>query len=136
MLSFRLKTPALLSAANSVLIIGSDGAVIFDSGHVPSVTKKMIADITRLTNKPVRFLVNTHWHPDHVSGNSLYGDRWPGVAIVSTPSTQFELTRPDSLYDDLTEMNKYMPAIEKALADAVRVPWFLSGTTSSGPSWL
>ena len=103
------------------MIIGSDDAVVVDSGHVPSVTKKMIADITRLTNKPVRFLVNTHWHPDHVSGNSLDGDRWPGVAIVSTPpSTQFELTRPDSLYDDLTAMNKYMPAIEKALASGKR----------------
>jgi glyoxylase-like metal-dependent hydrolase (beta-lactamase superfamily II) len=103
-------------SGNSVLIIGSDGALVVDSGHVPSLTKRMIADITKLTNKPVRFVVNTHWHPDHVSGNSLYHEQWPGVAIVSTPGTQFELTRPDPLYDDLTEINKYMPVIEKALA--------------------
>ena len=107
-------------SGNSVLIFGSDCALVVDSGHVPSVTKKMIADVARLTNKPVRFLVNTHWHPDHVTGNSLYRDQWPDIAIVSTPSTQFELTRPDSLYDDLTEMNKYMPAIEKALASGKR----------------
>jgi glyoxylase-like metal-dependent hydrolase (beta-lactamase superfamily II) len=103
-------------SGNSVLVIGSDGALVVDSGHVPSLTKRMIADIARLTDKPVRFLVNTHWHPDHVSGNSLYRERWPDVAIVSTPATQFELTRPDSLYDDLTEMNKYMPMLEQALA--------------------
>ncbi len=103
-------------SGNCVLIVGTDGALVVDSGHVPSLTKRMIADIARITDKPVRFLVNTHWHPDHVSGNSLYRDQWPGVAIVSTPGTQFELTRPDSLYDDLTEMNKYMPALEKALA--------------------
>ena len=103
-------------SGNSVLIIGADGALVVDSGHVPSLTRRMIAEITRLTDKPVRFLVNTHWHPDHVSGNSLYRDQWPGVAIVSTPATQFELTRPDSLYDDLTEMNKYMPQLEQALA--------------------
>jgi cyclase len=42
---------------------------------------------------------------------------------VSTPGTQFELTRPDSLYDDLTEMNKYMPMLEQALA---------SGKSSNG----
>ena len=107
-------------SGNSVLIVGTDGALVVDSGHVPSLTKRMIADITRLTDKPVRFLVNTHWHPDHVSGNSLYRDQWPGVAIVSTAATQFELTRPDSLYDDLTEMNKYMPALEKALASGKR----------------
>src|SRR5215471_7833736 len=107
-------------SGNSVLIIGSGGALVVDSGHVPSLTKRMIAEVTSLTNKPVRFLVNTHWHPDHVSGNSLYRDQWPGIAIVSTPGTQFELTRPDSLYDDLTEMNKYMPALEKALASGKR----------------
>ncbi len=103
-------------SGNSVLIIGSDSALVVDSGHVPSLTRRMILDITHLTNKPVRFLVNTHWHPDHVTGNSLYREQWPGIAIVSTPGTQFELMRPDSLYDDLTEMNKYMPMLEQALA--------------------
>ena len=107
-------------SGNSVLIVGSDGALVVDSGHVPSLTRRMIIDITRLTNKPVRFLVNTHWHPDHVTGNSLYRDQWPGIAIVSTPATQFELTRPDSLYDDLTEMSKYMPRSSKALASGKR----------------
>jgi glyoxylase-like metal-dependent hydrolase (beta-lactamase superfamily II) len=103
-------------SGNSVVIIGGDGALVVDSGHVPSVTKRMIADVKRLTNQPVRFLINTHWHPDHVTGNSLYREQWPGIAIVSTPGTQFQLTRPDSLYDDLTEMNKYMPMLEQALA--------------------
>jgi cyclase len=103
-------------SGNSVLNVGADATLVVDSGHVPSVTKRMIADITRLTNKPVRFLVNTRWHPDHVSGNSLYRDQWPGVAIVSTPATQFELTRPKPLYDDLTGMSKYMPMLEQALA--------------------
>ncbi len=103
-------------SGNSVLIVGADGALVVDSGHIPSVTRRVIAEIRQLTNKPVRFLVNTHWHPDHVSGNSLYREQWPGIAIVSAPATQFELTRPDPLYDDITEMNKYMPQLEQALA--------------------
>ena len=103
-------------SGNSVLIVGAERALVVDSGHVPSVTRRMIAEITRVTDKPVAFLVNTHWHPDHVTGNSLFREQWPGVAIVSTPSTQFELIRPDPLYDDLTEMNKYMPMLEQALA--------------------
>jgi cyclase len=103
-------------SGNSVLIVGADSALVVDSGHIPSLTKRMITDITRITDKPVRFLVNTHWHPDHVSGNSLYRQQWPGIAIVSTPATQFELTRPDPLYDDVTQMNKYMPMLEQALA--------------------
>src|SRR5271169_4032975 len=105
-------------SGNSVLIAGADGALVVDSGHVPSLTRRMIADITRLTDKSVRFLVNAHWHPDHVSGNSLYRQQWASIAIVGTPGTQFELTRPDPLYDDLTEMSKYMPMLEQALASA------------------
>ena len=61
--------------------------VQFEQIAFPRAAKRMNADIARLTNQPVRFLVNTHWHPDHVSGNSLYREQWPGVAIVGTPGT-------------------------------------------------
>jgi len=54
--------------------------------------------------------------PARVSGNSLYRQQWASIAIVSTPGTQFELTRPNPLYDDLTEMSKYMPMLEQTLA--------------------
>jgi glyoxylase-like metal-dependent hydrolase (beta-lactamase superfamily II) len=63
-----------LVSGNSVLIFGSDGALVVDSGHVPSVTKRMIADIIHLANQPSAF-VNTYWHPDHVTGNTLYRDQ-------------------------------------------------------------
>lgn len=109
-----------LASGKSGMIFGSDGALVVDSGHVPSVTKRMITDITRLTNQPVRFFVNTHLHPDHVTGNSLYRDQCPRRRHRQHASTQFELTRPDSLYDDLTEMSNYMPQLEQPLASGRR----------------
>ena len=75
-------------SGNSVAIIGDDGVLVVDSGHTPSTTAHIISDIKRLTDKPVRFLVNTHWHPDHNAGNGLYKESFPGLQIVSTSATR------------------------------------------------
>jgi cyclase len=76
---------------NSVVIIGDDGVLVVDSGHFPSLTARMIEQIKQWTDKPVRFLVNTHWHPDHNAGNGLYRRAFPGLQIVSTPTTRSEM---------------------------------------------
>jgi cyclase len=73
---------------NSLVVIGDDGVLVVDSGHFPSVTSKQIAEIRQWTSQPVRWLVNTHWHPDHNAGNGLYRKAFPGVQIVSTPATR------------------------------------------------
>ena len=57
---FRWKTTLRLCSGYSVAIIGDDGVLVVDSGHTPSTTAHIISDIKRLTDKPVRFLVNTH----------------------------------------------------------------------------
>src|SRR5262245_10780617 len=80
------KTPFV--SGNSLAVIGSDGVLVVDSTNVPSLARRMIADIKRLTDQPVRFLVNTHWHPDHLMGNAVYQDAFPGLAIVSTAATR------------------------------------------------
>lgn len=76
---------------NTLVVIGDDGVLVVDSGHFPSLTRRMIAQIQQWTDKPVRFLVITHWHPDHNAGNGLYQKMFPGVQIVSTPATRMEM---------------------------------------------
>ena len=76
------KTPFV--SGNSLVVTGSDGVLVVDSTNVPSLARRMIADIRRWTDKPVRFLVNTHWHPDHLMGNAAYQEAFPGLTIVST----------------------------------------------------
>ena len=51
-----------------------------------------IAQIRQWTNKPVTWLVNTHWHFDHTLGNAAYVEAWPGVQIVATRHTQKAIT--------------------------------------------
>jgi len=76
---------------NSVAIIGDDGVLVVDSGHFPSLTARMIDQVKHWTDHPVRFLVNTHWHPDHSSGNGLYQHAFPDLQIISTPATREEM---------------------------------------------
>lgn len=75
-------------SGNSVVIIGDDGVMVFDTGNIPSSTRRQIAEIRRLTPQPVRYVVNSHWHPDHNLGNSEYRAAFPEVRIIGTSATR------------------------------------------------
>ena len=72
---------------NTTVIVGDRGVLVVDSGYLPSATREDIAQIRTWTRLPVRYLVNTHWHPDHIRGNSIYADSFPGLSIVAHSST-------------------------------------------------
>ena len=74
-------------SGNSTVIIGDDGVLIVDTGQFPSVAKQEIAAIRKLTPLPVRYIVNTHWHPDHWLGNGAFKAAWPNAVIIATPNT-------------------------------------------------
>ena len=62
--------------------------LVFDTGNIPGSTRRQIAEIRKLTDKPVRYVVNSHWHPDHNLGNSIYRAEFPGVRIIGTSATR------------------------------------------------
>src|SRR5215470_11588409 len=73
---------------NTTVIIGSRQVFVVDSAYLPSVTRDDIAQIKQWTNKPVSFLLNTHFHNDHNLGNSLYVDAFPTVTIIAHTETK------------------------------------------------
>jgi glyoxylase-like metal-dependent hydrolase (beta-lactamase superfamily II) len=72
---------------NTTVVIGERDVLVIDSGYLPSSAAEDIAQIRQWTKLPVRYLLNTHWHPDHQRGNSVYVDAFPGVAIVAHRET-------------------------------------------------
>ena len=56
---------------NSV-VVTRDDVLVFDTFTRPSTAEAELAQIRKLTSKPVRYVVNSHWHPDHWSGNEVY----------------------------------------------------------------
>jgi len=60
------------SGGNLGLSVGDDGAFLIDDQFAP-LTEKILAAIATISDKPVRFVVNTHWHGDHTGGNENMG---------------------------------------------------------------
>ncbi|MEO5677769.1 MAG: MBL fold metallo-hydrolase [Usitatibacter sp.] len=72
---------------NVVAVIGQDAILIVDTGQIPSVAKRIAADIRALSGAPVRYIVNTHWHGDHLLGNATFKEAFPEARIVAHSHT-------------------------------------------------
>ncbi|MBM4410826.1 MAG: MBL fold metallo-hydrolase [Chloroflexi bacterium] len=59
---------------NAGIIVGDDSVLVIDSLRVPSFARELRADVRRITDKPVRYLVDTHGHWDHAFGNEEFTD--------------------------------------------------------------
>ena len=94
-------------AGNSVAIVGDDGVLVFDTGNIPSMTRAQIAEIRRLTPKPVRWVVDSHWHPDHTLGNAEYRRAFPGVIVIGTSATRAGILERVPTYVD--QMKSFAP---------------------------
>lgn len=76
---------------NTTVVIGEREVLVVDSCYLPSSAREDIAQIRTWTNRPVRYLVNTHWHYDHVLGNGAYAQAFPGLSIVAHAETRDQL---------------------------------------------
>ena len=77
--------------ANSLVVIGDSGVLVVDAQFTRLATRQTLAAIRQLTSKPVRYVVNTHWHDDHAAGNQVYRDSFPTVEIVAQANTRADL---------------------------------------------
>jgi cyclase len=78
------------SGGNIGLLVGDDGIIMIDDQFAPLSTK-ILAAIRGISNKPIRFLVNTHVHGDHTGGNANFGGM--GIPIVSSDNVYLRLSQ-------------------------------------------
>jgi glyoxylase-like metal-dependent hydrolase (beta-lactamase superfamily II) len=77
---------------NAVVVVVDDGVLVVDTHSRPSSARALIAQIKGVTDLPVRFAVNTHFHWDHAQGNHAYPVAFPKqVAIVASEATRENL---------------------------------------------
>ena len=79
--------PDTFPQGNTTVIVGEREVLVVDSCYLPSSAREDIAQIRQWTNKPVRYLVNTHWHYDHTMGNGVYWEAFPQLSIVAHRET-------------------------------------------------
>src|ERR1041384_3592055 len=65
--------------SSSMVIVNADDVFLVDTNITPEATRRLVNDIRTLTDKPIRYVVNTHWHYDHADGNQVFG---PEVTII------------------------------------------------------
>lgn len=95
--------------SNAAVIELEDGLLVVDSHGTPRAAQVLIRHLRRLTPKPVKYLVNTHFHFDHLQGNQAYLAAWPaGIEVISSETARERLehlgvTRLGEELDDLRE---------------------------------
>jgi cyclase len=107
------------AGGNIGLSIGDDAAFVVDDQFAP-LTPKILAAIAAVTNKPVRFVVNTHWHFDHTGGNENLGK--VGAVIIAHENVRKRM----STEQFIQALNRREPAAAKG---ALPIVTFTEGVT-------
>ncbi len=85
--AIRKEPPGLTVNANTVFIINETDVIVVDTTLTPGSARETLAALRKLTDKPVRYVVNTHWHDDHILGNQVYREAFPGAEFVAHAET-------------------------------------------------
>jgi glyoxylase-like metal-dependent hydrolase (beta-lactamase superfamily II) len=107
------------AGGNIGVSVGDDAVFIIDDQFAP-LTPKIVAAIRTLSDKPVKFVVNTHWHFDHTGGNENFGKA--GALIVAHDNVRKRM----STEQFMAAMNRREPPSPKA---ALPVVTFNDGVT-------
>jgi cyclase len=115
------------SSANSTFLVTSQGILVVDTGLNEQEGHKLLEEIRKISALPVRYIVNTHYHPDHRGGNSAVG---PEATVIGTVFTlqqgvgrtareRIAFTNRMELYLDAHEIDIYFPGPAHTMGDAV-----------------
>jgi len=108
------------AGGNIGLLSGEDGVFMIDDQFAP-LTDKIIAAVKGISDKPIRFLLNTHWHFDHTGGNENMAKK-TNVNIIAHENVRATMAVPQ----ELKAFNRKIPASPKA---ALPVLTFAESTT-------
>jgi cyclase len=104
--------------SNNVVIVNDQDVLVVDDGTTPAAARAFLDDIKKITNKPVRTVVNTHFHYDHTDGNSVFG---PEVQIIAHEYVRTAIATFDVLNREpfITSQKTAVPARIEALTKQI-----------------
>lgn len=120
-----IAVPGSAAGSNAGFVIGDDGVAVIDTFQSADAAEQLLQAIRERTTLPVRFVVNTHYHLDHVAGNGIFADvgativaqrnvhgwertenlKWFGENVPAAQRSWVEsLVLPDLIYDDAIDL--------------------------------
>jgi glyoxylase-like metal-dependent hydrolase (beta-lactamase superfamily II) len=115
--------PAYKVNCNTAIIENDDGVIVVDTHSKPSAARVIVERLREMTPKPVRYVVNTHFHWDHWHGNEVYPAAYPHAEIVTN-----QITREAMVRKGLKRIQDHVRAVPAEIAglraarDAAREP--------------
>jgi glyoxylase-like metal-dependent hydrolase (beta-lactamase superfamily II) len=106
---------------NSIVIVGRDGVLIFDTNGTPSAAAAVLAEVRKITSQPVSYIVNSHWHWDHWYGTEVYQQAFPDVRIIAHEKTRAMMMGPALAFNKPgleRQLPSYLAALEKQISAA------------------
>jgi len=109
--------------SNSLIVAGDDGVLVVDAQASPADCQAIIEFIRREIGQPVRYLVNKHWHADHVPGNALYreafGDALQIIGHATLADDIPQRAEPD-LAHRVALLQEQIPPVRQQLVDGLK----------------
>lgn len=105
-----------ITHCNAAIFENANGLLIVDTHSLPSAAAALVAQLRQLSSKPVRYIVNTHYHADHVLGNPEYRKLAPGADIISSTATRQLIAErnPDMVKSWVAGAPKQIEELERA----------------------
>lgn len=94
---------------NVVAVVGEAAILVVDTGQFHDNARRIVADIRKLSPRPVTHIVNTHWHGDHLIANQVFKEAFPQARIVAHPFTIAEGAKRYADYAEKT--GKQLPVL-------------------------
>src|SRR5580692_5005466 len=109
----------MATGGNHTIIVGDHDVFLVDAGATAAAGRALLEDMKLITDKPVRWVVNTHFHWDHTNANSIFG---PEVQIIGHEYVRHAISDLDIIHREpfktaMTNMPIQVDALKKQIAD-------------------
>ncbi len=117
---YATSTGAMVTGSNNVAIVGDRDVLVVDSGTSPAAARAFIEDLKAVTTRPIRYVVNTHFHYDHTDGNQVYAGK---AAIIGHEYVKDAIEKLDVLHREpyltsqLTNVPARLETLKKRIAE-------------------
>jgi cyclase len=111
----------MVTGSNNILVVGDRDALVVDTGTSPAAARAMIEDVKLVTDKPIRHVVNSHFHYDHTDGNQVYAAS--KADVIAHEYVRFAIEKLDVLHREpyqtsqLTNVPNRIGTIKKQIAE-------------------